>query len=205
MSHIRMRHVPPVNESCPTYERVMSHIWMSHVSHINESCLHSPFLQTAAGIIGRKDAFPSWMSHVPHMHGSCPTNECVMSHTWMSRAPDMNTSCLHSVFLRAAAGVIGWIASFRSRMSHVPRVDESCLIPEWDISHTWMSHVYTAPSFGLPRLSSGEKPAFCHSRTVEPVQVNESSHTYESCHTHMVNESCHTYSERTPFRYSRIE
>jgi len=38
MSHIWMRHVTHMNESCYTYEWVMSHIWMSHVTHMNESC-----------------------------------------------------------------------------------------------------------------------------------------------------------------------
>jgi len=37
-SHIWMRHVTHMNESCPTYECVMSHIWMSHVPHVNASC-----------------------------------------------------------------------------------------------------------------------------------------------------------------------
>jgi len=38
MSHIWMRHVTHMNESCHTYEWGMSHIRMSHVTHMNEPC-----------------------------------------------------------------------------------------------------------------------------------------------------------------------
>ena len=37
MSHIWIRHVTHLNESCHIYERIMQHIWMSHGTHMNTS------------------------------------------------------------------------------------------------------------------------------------------------------------------------
>ena len=38
MSHMWIRHVTHMNESCRTYECVMLHIQMSHVTHVDTSC-----------------------------------------------------------------------------------------------------------------------------------------------------------------------
>ena len=38
MSHIWMRRVPHINESCHTHEWVMSYMWMCHVPHMKETC-----------------------------------------------------------------------------------------------------------------------------------------------------------------------
>jgi len=31
-------HVTHMNESCPTYDRVMSHVWISHGTRMDQSC-----------------------------------------------------------------------------------------------------------------------------------------------------------------------
>jgi len=102
VSHIWMRHVPHMNESCPTYECVMSsshmcrrslklilrgpvsHVWMSDVTRMNESCptyecvmsnicRHSLCSNSTCGPVSH-----TWMSQ-----SACATYECVMSHSWM--------------------------------------------------------------------------------------------------------------------------
>jgi len=81
MSHIWMRHVTYMNESCHTYKWVMSHIWMSHVTHMDESC------HTYGCVMSHR-----WMSHVTYMNESCHIYGCVMSHIWMSHVTHMNES-----------------------------------------------------------------------------------------------------------------
>ena len=75
MSHVQMRHITHMNESCHTYECVMSQIWMSHINHMNESC------NTYKCVMSQ-----IWMSHMwaleshshlhtfpAHMNESCHT------------------------------------------------------------------------------------------------------------------------------------
>jgi len=95
MSHLWMRHVVDMSESCPTYKWGMSHIWMSHVPHMNE------------WLKGR-------MSHVSHTNEACFTYEqsCwairvvshmrtrVVSHMWtrvMSHVSHLNTRHEHDM------------------------------------------------------------------------------------------------------------
>ena len=53
MSHMWMRHVAHMNESCRTHEWVMSHTWMIHVAHMNDSCRTHEWVMSH-----------TWMSHV---------------------------------------------------------------------------------------------------------------------------------------------
>jgi len=69
MSHMWIRHVVHMNESCHTYECVMAHIWVIHVTRVNESCHTCQYVMSQI-----------WMSHVTHVNGSCHTYEWVMSH-----------------------------------------------------------------------------------------------------------------------------
>jgi len=73
MSHIWLRHVTCMNESCRTYESVRTHVWMSHVTHMNQSC------HTCQWVTSH-----TWMGHVSRMNVSCHTYEYVMTHVWMS-------------------------------------------------------------------------------------------------------------------------
>ena len=96
MSHLWMRHVVDMSESCPTYTWGMSHIWMSHVPHVNE------------WLKGR-------MSHVSHTNEACFTYEqsCwairvvsqmwtrVRSHIWIrvvSHMSHLNTRHEHDAY-----------------------------------------------------------------------------------------------------------
>jgi len=69
--------MPHVNESCPSYERVMSHIWTNHVAPMD-------------------DMPHKWMSHVTNPNDACHTHECIMSHVRMSHV----TYCLVCVCVR---------------------------------------------------------------------------------------------------------
>jgi len=113
MSHIWIRHVTRVNESCHTYEYVMSHIWMSHVTHTNTACHTGEWVKSHICIshvtqVNESSHTYAWvMSHTPppsssHSHSSmshvthtqsCRTCEHVTSHVWMSHVTHMNESC----------------------------------------------------------------------------------------------------------------
>ena len=81
MSHIWMRHVTHMNESCHTYECVMSHIYewvmshvrMSHVTRMNASCHTYEWVNR-------------WVKE------SCHTYEWVRPHLWISHVTHMNDS-----------------------------------------------------------------------------------------------------------------
>ena len=109
MSHIWMRHVPRMNESCPTCEWVMSHMWMSHVPHMNESC---PMYEWGMSHMNTSHPTPEWVM----FHMSCPTYEWVMSHIPMSHVPHTSESCPTSK----------WVLS-RRWMSHVTLKSDSSL------------------------------------------------------------------------------
>jgi len=83
-SHNRIwgSHSLQMNESCPTYERVMSHIYMR------------PWVM-------------SQLSPQSHMRESFLTKEWVMSHTWMSHVPYMYQFLSHVPTL-PTIGSTGW-------------------------------------------------------------------------------------------------
>jgi len=93
MSHIWMRHVPHMNESCPTYEWVMSHINQMNVSipfkePFSLSC-HDPMTHTQWHT--PNDTHPD-----PHGHFNF-TNHYV---TWLIHVCDMTLSCVwHDLFI----------------------------------------------------------------------------------------------------------
>jgi len=88
MSHTWVSH-SHMSESRLAYECVKSHIKVRHVSHMNESCVTQKFRCAAPRVIPSECIkFQSrmsescltweWVSHVSH------ENEWVMSHIWMS-------------------------------------------------------------------------------------------------------------------------
>jgi len=108
MSHIPydIRHVPHINESCPSYQWVMSHVSMSNVPHTvwYKTC---PTYQWIMSLIS--------MSHVPRINESWPTYQWVLSHISMNHVPRTNESCPTNQ----------WVMSHTS-MSHVPRRNAPC-------------------------------------------------------------------------------
>jgi len=64
-----------VHGSCHAYEKGMSHIWMRHVAHVNESCRsHKRFMSLCLEMTESV-----WMTHVAHMNASSRSCEWVMS------------------------------------------------------------------------------------------------------------------------------
>ena len=77
-SHIWMRRVTHMNESCHTNLWVMSQIWMRRVTQNNMSC----------------STYVTHMNESCHtFNESCHTYECVTSHIWISHATHMDESC----------------------------------------------------------------------------------------------------------------
>ena len=91
------------------------------------------------------------------------------------------------------------------RMSHVPRVNESCPTYEWGMSHIWRNHVLHAIE-SCPTCEcevGGRTPRMCTLRMSHVPRVNDSCPIYElimsyiwmSCISHAIEsyESCPTY------------
>jgi len=68
-----------VRELCRACEWGVSHILMRHVAHMNESCRTCCRYQ-----LQRTTSCDVWMSHVAHMNESCRIYEWVTSHIWTS-------------------------------------------------------------------------------------------------------------------------
>ena len=81
MSHIWMRHVTHMNESCHAYEWVMSHIWMSHVTQVLLEL--SRMYEWVTSHIWMSHIASIWMSHVTHVNESWQIYGWVKSHLWM--------------------------------------------------------------------------------------------------------------------------
>ena len=105
MSHIWMRYVTHMNETCHTFECVISHnMWTRHATHMNESRHTDEWVMSHI-----------WMSHVTYMNESYYTYEWVMSHIWTCHVTHINESC-HTY---------EWVMS-HIWMSHVTHSNESC-------------------------------------------------------------------------------
>jgi len=181
-----------MKESRYTKEWVMSHIGMRHVTHMHETC-HTHHVTGAPSAkakkktkkTGHKNGWMSLrklttnmnervtytkervvsyigMSHVTYMNESCRMYEWVMPHIWMSHAthviPHTHTSC-HTeewAYMNESCHIYEWVLS-HVWMSHVTYMNESCharhtththvvshrgmSLYEWVMLHIWMSHV----------------------------------------------------------------
>jgi len=119
MSHIWMRHVTNMNESCHTYDGIMSHKRMSHVSHRNASriCMRSSRHCTYDWVMSRM-----WLSHVASVRESCHTYECVSyAYEWVMSRIEMRRGY--------AWGAVD-----------IARMNVSCHTSAWVVSQIWVSH-----------------------------------------------------------------
>ena len=130
-----------------------------------------------------------WMSHVPCMNESCHTDI-------KGDFADVFLICRLSLITRMneSCPVYEWVMSHvwmsHTAMSLITRMNESCPMYEWVMSHVWMSHV--------PCMNES-----CHldlQNLAQDTHTNESCHTYEWVMSHIwmshvthMNESCHTY------------
>ena len=92
MSHIWIRHVSHMKESCRTYECTRSHIWTSHVSTMTYVWM-SDVLQHGDDLNDKWVMFHIWTRHVPRINESCPTYEWVMAHVRVRQVAYTNESC----------------------------------------------------------------------------------------------------------------
>jgi len=134
---ILMSHVANGKDSCRTGEWVMSHIWISHVPHVNKSC------PTYERILRFNTSFDSpakrastcawmWMRHVAHLNESWPTCEWVMSHLRMNHVPYV--SAFYFKTRRIAVYVCKYVM-VHMWVSHVAYMNESCPTCGWVMSH----------------------------------------------------------------------
>ena len=179
MAHIRMSHVPHMNESrieptshitqtnesCHTYEwvtshknescrtcnkRVMSHIQKSHVTHTG---WRRPIgcLKLQVIVHKRTTNYRALLRKMNYKDkASCDsTSPCTAS------LPPLPPS--FGNWVNTSSHIYRLVSSYVP-MSHDTRVNESCHTYEWVMSHMWMSHV---------------------------THMNESCHTYEWVMSHM--------------------
>ena len=148
-----------MDKSRHTYEWVMSHIWIAcdMTSHMNES--H----HTRWWVMSR-----IWVSHVTHMSESCRTYEWAMSHIWVSHVAVMCESCrkiqgtsirrclwrrrrliptgmcdtyIYEVRIHTRNMTQSYVRYDLLIGRYDSRLEESCRMREWVMSHIWMSHV----------------------------------------------------------------
>jgi len=115
MSHMQIRHVSWLNESCRAYGWVMPQMRSSHGTHIKDSCV----IRTGHA-----------MSH---------THKWVMSHVWMSHVAHMNESWVirtsHVTHMKEAVSPIYIVA----RLIHSCNTTYS-MREMFDMTHSFMWH-----------------------------------------------------------------
>jgi len=139
ITHVCMRYVTDLNESCHTYEWglsqtlkiydtcewVMSHIWMSHVTHVNDAC-H----------VYEEGMSHTWMIHITRMNASRCTHLNASYYT--CEITDVNVWKYEKKLWKTCEYVcIIW----HMWKQHVAHMNESCLTYEWVMSHVCMNHV----------------------------------------------------------------
>ena len=123
MSHVWMRHVTHMNESCHTCEWVMSHMWMSHVTH----------MKYTAGI--RRWGFNRYGK-------SCHRYEWIMSHIRMSHATHMN-ELRHTHVTHMQGYNVGVLIDMLSHgLREVCHVTHSSIRDATHSYITWLIHIW---------------------------------------------------------------
>ena len=152
LSHMWMRHVTHMNESCDTYEWVMSHIWKHY--HMNGSCDRRERRVVRWGLReGVSVQAVSWMIHVTRINESCHTYQWIMSHTSMSHVTHMNESChmcdmTHSYVWHDSFMCVTWLIHM-------------CDMTHW---YVWHDSFRTLPELKSPPVTPNVRLAFhvCH-------------------------------------------
>jgi len=158
MWNVCMRHATHMNESCPTYERVMSHIWTSHFPHMNESC-------------PTYDRFMShiWTTHDLYTTRAWSASAALMKESWQTY--QWVTSAIRSNHdthtNKSARKYHALVSSTNIPMSHVSHMIKLWHSYEQISSHTY--HVLVSSSAGWVM---SHKP------------MSHVTHINESCPTH---------------------
>jgi len=143
MSRVWMSRVTHLNESCHAYACITSHVWMSHVTHMNESCYTHESCHTC-------EMTHSYVWHDSFIH----VHDSFICAIWqVTRASPPHTPyvtwLIHNSFTRVTWPMSdpwlgGITAPYKCVMSHihvwmhyVTRMNESCHIYEWVMSHIW--------------------------------------------------------------------
>jgi len=166
MSRIWMRHVTRINKSCYTNACGVTHMRVSHLPHVNESC-HT--CQWDISQIKKKVWLQMWVSrithislshvtqstsHVTHVSESCHTYQWLMSHIRMSHVTHIHASC-HA-----------WVMSHVWHQ-HVTHLFAPNLAHSKHMVHTWIRYAHTNESCVYiykchPKLSSNDATSSWH-------------------------------------------
>ena len=117
-------------DSCPTYEKVMSHMWINHVPRprVNKSCPTYEWVMNPLYEWGKSHTH----IHIhTHLHTHIHTHIHIHIHIHMHIRIHIPRCQLHRS-MRESCHI--WIMS-HIWMSHVPRMNESCHLYEWVMSH----------------------------------------------------------------------
>jgi len=140
------------------------------------------------------------MTHPYHIN-MCPlivTPMCVMSRmTFIDTSVHVRIVCMwmsHVSRMNQSCRIYEWAIS-HMWMSHVTHMNESCHACEWVMSRIWMSHVTR-----MNESHYANESAMLHTWTSHTTHINEPCHTYEwamwhvwNSHVTQFNESCQTY------------
>jgi len=144
MSHMRMRDITRMNESCHTFTREIAHLCMSHGTHVIDSLCSMSHV---------------WISHVTHVNEGHHTYEWVMSHMWLtlffSDMPPLSLYIHIYIFIHLSLSLsLSFSLSFSLSLFARERDSRDVRVREWvrDTPMYRREIVYTNESFPIHEL-----------------------------------------------------